>query len=322
MRVHPIVMLASLGLGACGLKSPAQHNEIQGVIEFEESVVGFELGGRVRDISVNEGDWVEKSQKLAALDDALDRSAREARLQEAQAARKQAAVVRAGSRPEEIEAAAARLRAARATETLAEQNLKRQAALFQSGAVSKDIVDLYESRFAQARADRSALEETFAAVKKGARKVDIAAAEAQADAVASSVVLDDTRLERHTLLAPFGGTILERHVEPGEVVNVGTPIVTIGDTKHPYADVFIQQGAVGAIHVGQQAYVKVDSVKRMFTGKVERIGKRTEFTPRYLFSEQERPNLVIRVRIRIDDPEQKLHAGVPAFVKLAHGPSQ
>jgi hypothetical protein len=35
-----------------------------------------------------------------------------------------------------------------------------------------------------------------------------------------------------------------------------------------------------------------------------------------LFSERERPNLVVRVRVRIDDPKELLHAGVPAHVVL------
>jgi len=45
-----------------------------------------------------------------------------------------------------------------------------------------------------------------------------------------------------------------------------------------------------------------------------------EFTPRFLFSEKERPNLVVRVRIALEDPAEKLHAGVPAFAVFAPAP--
>jgi hypothetical protein len=62
--------------------------------------------------------------------------------------------------------------------------------------------------------------------------------------------------------------------------------------------------------------VVVDASAQSFPGRVEDIGRRTEFTPRYLFSERERSQLVVRVRVRIDDPEQALHAGVPAFVTM------
>ena len=36
--------------------------------------------------------------------------------------------------------------------------------------------------------------------------------------------------------------------------------------------------------------------------------------------EGERTNLVVRVRVRIDDARRELHAGIPAFVRIDHGP--
>ena len=52
---------------------------------------------------------------------------------------------------------------------------------------------------------------------------------------------------------------------------------------------------------------------------MENVGRKTEFTPRFIFSERERPNLVVRIRVRIEDPEERLHAGVPAFVTFERG---
>jgi hypothetical protein len=54
-------------------------------------------------------------------------------------------------------------------------------------------------------------------------------------------------------------------------------------------------------------------------GTVENVARKTEFTPRYLFSDRERSNLVVRVRVRVNDPERHLHAGVPAFVSIDRG---
>jgi len=53
-----------------------------------------------------------------------------------------------------------------------------------------------------------------------------------------------------------------------------------------------------------------------FEGTVEMVGRTLEFTPRYIFSDKERPGLVVRVRIDLKDPQEKLHAGVPAFAAL------
>jgi len=49
---------------------------------------------------------------------------------------------------------------------------------------------------------------------------------------------------------------------------------------------------------------------------VERILRRTEFSPRYIFSRDERAKLVVRVRLRFDDPGHELHAGVPLFAEI------
>jgi HlyD family secretion protein len=105
-------------------------------------------------------------------------------------------------------------------------------------------------------------------------------------------------------------------VDPGEVVAAGTPVVTLADTEHPYADVFVAQGNLAGIVVGGAARARIDALTETFAGHVEHIARRTEFTPRYLFSERERPNLVVRVRVRIDDPAQRLYAGVPTFVSI------
>jgi HlyD family secretion protein len=126
--------------------------------------------------------------------------------------------------------------------------------------------------------------------------------------------VEAVRVTRHDLTALAPGRILEVHVEPGEIVAAGTPVVTVADTSHPYADVFVPQGNLDGIHIGSEASVAVDATAEIFHGRVEDVGRRTEFTPRYIFSERERPNLVVRVRVRIDDPGEKLHAGVPTFV--------
>ena len=79
------------------------------------------------------------------------------------------------------------------------------------------------------------------------------------------------------------------------------------------------QGPIAGIRVGTKADVRVDSQPETVPGAVEFVSRTTEFTPRYLFSEKERPSLVIRVRVRLDDAKGALHAGVPAFVTLAGG---
>jgi HlyD family secretion protein len=118
------------------------------------------------------------------------------------------------------------------------------------------------------------------------------------------------------LRAHTKGVVIDVHVKPGEVVSPGASVVTVADPTHPFIDVFLPEGSLAGVRAGIKATLRVDSMAHSFEGTVEHVSERTEFTPRYLFSEKERPNLVVRVRVRIDDPKSELHAGVPAHVKL------
>jgi HlyD family secretion protein len=148
----------------------------------------------------------------------------------------------------------------------------------------------------------------------------VAGADARAGAAAAGESLATQRVDLYHLHAPAAGVVLDVVVEPGEVVAAGAPVVVVADPAHPFADVFVPQADLGGVRVGQPARVEVDGDRRRFAGRVEHVARRAEFTPRFVFSESERPNLVIRVRVRIDDPEHRLHAGVPAFVALEGRP--
>ena len=110
--------------------------------------------------------------------------------------------------------------------------------------------------------------------------------------------------------------MLDVNFELGEVVGVASPVVTLADTLHPYVDVFVPQAEISAVKLRQRARIKVDALATELSGEVERIARRTEFTPRYLFSERERSTLVVRVRVRVFDPKEQLRAGVPASVRI------
>jgi len=295
--------------------------EYQGVVEFDERNLAFELGGRLSRIEVQEGDLVEAGQPLAVLDDSLEKPAREARAAEVRALQAQVDLIRAGSRHEDVRAVAAQLRGAREVEAIAKSNLKRQRRLVDSGALPEATLDPLQGELSRVQAERQALEQRLQALRNGARPEELRVAEARLEAATAALAAIDERLARYALVAPTEGEIVDVHLEAGEVTGPGTPVIVLADTRHPYADVFVAQGKLEGIRVGCRASLRVDAADHAFAARVEDVGRRTEFTPRFLFSERERPNLVIRVRVRIDDPEGELHAGVPAFVHIERGSS-
>jgi HlyD family secretion protein len=288
----------------------------QGVVELDERVLAFEVGGRVNALDVKRGDIVKKGARVSKLNAELGDTVREARRAEADAARSQVALLKAGTRSEELRSMEAQIRSVKATEALIEKNLSKERELVKRGVSTPSMVDDLETRLATTVAQRQSLEQQLKGLKRGARKQEIQSAESQAEAADKGVAVESEKIEKYQLESPIEGNVLDVHVEPGEVVAAGAPVVTIGDTTHPYVDVFVPVGKLEGIRVGTPASVRVDQSPQPFSAKVEHVARATEFTPKYLFSKRERPSLVIRVRLRVDDPEERLHAGTPAFASF------
>jgi multidrug resistance efflux pump len=302
-----------------GCRGRRVEEGFQGVVEYEERDLAFEVTGRITSLDVHEGDRLTAGTLIARLAPELERSTLSVRESEARAAEAQLSLVRAGTRPEDVRALMARVDAARASESLLRTNAERARKLFAAQATPRAALDEAEAQLLRAAADRRAAEESVRAAQRGARAQEIRSAEDRVSAARASSDVQRERLARYDLRALDPGEVLEVHLRPGELAVAGVPVVTVADTDHPYADVFVAQGAVGGIHVGTPAEARIDARPRPFPGRVERISRRTEFTPRYLFSPGERENLMVRVRVRFDDPEHALVAGVPMFVRIARG---
>lgn len=305
-----------VGLAGCH-RPPPQPPGFQGVVEYEERVVSFEAAGTVLHVAVKRGDRVEKGAVLAALDDRLEVLARAARAGEADVAQADLVLVEAGARKEDVGALAAQLEAAKSTSSLLAKTAERAHALYDKGSLPLSDLERIDADLARSKAEVASLNNKLAALQKGPRAEEIARAKTRVGASLATVSLADEKIKRYVAKTLVSGTVLDVHVDPGELAGVGSPVATIADTTHPYVDVFVPQKDLGGVKVGNGATLRVDASSKPYSGKVEWISPRTEFTPRYLFSEKERANLVVRVRVRIDDPAAELHAGVPGFVEIA-----
>jgi HlyD family secretion protein len=256
---------------------------------------------------------------LVRLDDTLTRPERALRAADLAGAQADVRLMRAGTRAEELRASASEIAALAAQEETLAKNLARQQQLESAGAATAASLDDMSAQLRSTNERRLAQEERLKAMRKGARVDEIAAAEARVQAAAAALDAVDARLSRFSLVSPAAGTVIDTHVKVGEMVAPGAPALSMADLGHPYVDVFAPQGRMQGIAVGAHTELRVDGVTDLLKGRIEHVFPRAEFTPRFLFSESERPNLVIRVRVRIEDPKHVLHEGVPAFVRVARG---
>lgn len=304
-------------LPACSNASATPRQALQGVVELDTRTLSFEVGGRVDVVSVREGDAIDGAIVLARLDESLARPEREARAADVEAARAQLALLEAGARSEEVRATEAEIRALESQLEILSRQRARQNLLTAQGAAPSARLDDLDIQQSTLTGRKEVAQQKLKGLRSGARKQEIDAARARVAALEAGLVSADARLARFALRYQGHADVLDVHVKEGEVVAAGAPAVTLADQDHPYVDVFVPQAEITNVHVGAQMAVRVDSLSRPLKGQVERVGYKTEFTPRYLFSEKERANLVVRVRVRLEDPKHVLHAGVPAFASLA-----
>jgi HlyD family secretion protein len=318
---HRPLFVAALGLflTACSNAAANAPEPLQGVLEYEDRILGLEVGGRVASVEVRRGDRLEAGAVLIRLDDTLERPLRDARAAELEIARAQLRLLEAGSRPEEVRGAVVELEAVKQQLVVAERQRVRQASLVEGGAAPASVLDTLEGEISSLEGRKQVIEQRLRVLRHGARAEELEAAEGRVAAAAAALATVEARLTRYVLATPDAGDVVDLHVERGEIASPGAAAVTIADLDHPYVDVFVPQSRMSQVRVGLGARVHVDGVDRALGGHVEHVFPTSEFTPRFLFSESERPNIVLRVRVRIDDPDHVLHAGIPAFVELVEG---
>lgn len=304
------------GAAGCGQRGEQSGTPLQGVVEYDEQALAFEVGGRVVEIPVHRGQAVGAGTVLAQLDPALQTSVREMRAADVQAADAELSLLRAGARGEDLEAVESEVAALQARATSLQKDLARQRVLQKGSALAQSVVDKTEGELKATSDQQRALSARLTALRSGARTEEISVAAARLRRAQAALSVEELRLSQHRLQALKAGVIVDIQAQAGETVAAGVPVVVVADLTHPYVDTFVPQSIISRFQLGKGVQVAVDGLEESLRGRVEHISRRLEFTPRFVFSEGERPNLVLRVRVRVEDPSHRLHSGLPAFVSL------
>lgn len=317
-----IVVIATAGGGAWWwLNHNGNGNGalvLHGNVELRQIDLAFSGSGRIAEVLVEEGAEVRKGDVLARLDTSL--IAPQVAQAEANVAAQTATVTKLhnGSRPEEIAQAEANVDAASASARNAELNYDRAVQLRESAspAVAQSQVDSAKAAEDSAAAQLEVAKQALILAKAGPREEDIAAAEAQLKATEAALDLLHQQMKDADLVAPAGGVIRSRLLEPGEMASPAKPVVSIAIVNPKWVRAYISEPDLPKVAPGVEASVTVDGYAGTFTGTVGFISSVAEFTPHAIQTEELRTSLVYEVRVLVDDPTDTLRLGMPATVRL------
>jgi ABC exporter DevB family membrane fusion protein len=259
------------------------HGVIQRVIAGKGKIepraelrVTASMLGRIKAILVNEGAEVTRGQVLVQMDDQELR----ARLLQAVAALDEAragyADLAAGARPQELEGARARERETAAVLGEARTSLDRARALFGKGVIPRSQIDEADARYGVALAQNQSAREQLSLIESGARDDVRRAAEAQVKRAEAEVALARTLLDQTTIRAPVAGRVIERFMQPGEVIVLQRPqpILTLADLSRIQVRAEVDEGDARFLKAGQTAEITSSAFPgRTFKGTLVEIGE-------------------------------------------------
>ena len=203
-----------------------------GTVEAQTlSKIGFETAGVLIELKADHGDSVKTGTLLARL---------HSREQEARVAQARAAVAQAEASVEQTQATVEK------AEVFLKQKIEvnaRRQQLVERGVVSQEAAQDTQAVADIAKAELSQVRSAVTVARANLK---------QTEAV---VALEEARLAKYTLHAPFDGVVMARHKELGSALNANEPVFTVVDPATIWALAYIDEARAGRIELGQQAVV-------------------------------------------------------------------
>ena len=307
-------MLAGLTLVLVGFgcRKPAGY-DASGTIEFTQTDVASTVPARVERILVEEGASVTAGDTIATLKQTglpQDIEQRRARVTAAEA---DLADLQRGARPAELDRARAELRSATSEAERTASDSLRMSRLLGAGGISQAEFDAVAGAARVAGARRDAARDALRLLEAGSRPDRISASRAAVAAARAQLAMGQAAANELVLTAPVSGQVMARHVEPGEVIGAGIPVMSLGDTHHVWVRVYVTAPVFASIKVGDTVPVTIDGLAgESFPARITALATAAEFTPRVALTEKERADLLFGVKLELTDSTGRLKAGLPA----------
>ena len=279
------VSLASkiLSAAACGvivlLSSGCRRpsNAVSGTIEVDEVHVAPRSGGRVEKIFAWEGDTLKAGDVIVQLE------ASELM------ARRDLAAAQINTAQHDVEAQSAQLEFLKA-------DAQRQQDLLKRNTVSP-----------------SEAERAVSAAK--AQEKNIAAARARVEQATAQLADMDAQIREMKIVAPTDSILEILSVKVGDVLPANREVATLILPQRLWVRVYVPEPWLGLIKLNDPVRVRVDSYpSRDFSGVVEQINRKAEFTPRNVQTVEDRIKQVFGVKIRLENKDDALRAGMSADI--------
>lgn len=270
---------------------------IWGMADAKESNVNSKVAGRVIELCVDEGEYVEKGQVIARIDqDVQNPQQRQAQAAlAAQYAQVQQLTISSDSTKGKLDAALkvaeAQMSQAETARNLAAKDEARFSQLLSEDAVPQQTYDSYRSKLDQADsacvAAKAGVDSARAALKENAaNEAAQNASKEQAEALKSQLDSVNVSLSETEIRAPYSGIVTKRFVEEGALISSSVPIYSIQDTSDNWVDFKVKETDLGNYAVGDSVILEGRNAGVHVNGTIESIRRKADFATQKATSER------------------------------------
>lgn len=311
-----IVIAVILGVILTGLTMSEPQPVLQGEVEISDYRLSSKVPSRVKEIRVEEGDYVNKGDTLVI----MEAPEVEAKLSQAEAAKRAAQALQskaqAGTRSEQIQGAYEMWQKAKAGLEVYEKTYQRVQKLHSEGVVAAQKLDEAKAQYDAAVATEKAAKAQYDMAMNGAQAEDKQAAAAQVARAKGAIAEVNSYINETIIVALASGRVTEIFPEVGELVGSGAPIMNVAKTDGAFFTFNIREDLLKGLEVGAEKDVYIvakDTTVKAKVSKMKDVGsyavwKATKANGQYDLK-------TIEVQLRPVDKVGGLVSGMSAIIK-------
>lgn len=298
MKILQLIFMAALSAGILASCSSKKEYDAAGTFEATEVIVSAEAAGKILDFEVQEGDEVALGETLAQIDTVqlylgklqLEKSASSVRI----------------SRPE------VNKQILSLQEQIKQQKVERNRLnnLFADGAATQKQLDDINAAIkileGQLQASLSTLHNNVGSLNEQSSAIDIQIAQ-----------MED-KLAKCRAAAPVSGTVLAKYAEAGEFAGIGKPLAKVADLSKLYLRAYVSSSQLAGLKLGDKVAVCADfggDHKQEYPGVISWISSKSEFTPDYILTDNDRESTVYAIKIAVRN-DGRIKIGTYGTVKF------
>lgn len=253
-------------IGAMSIKQ--EPETIQGQVEVSEYRVSSKVPGRILEIRVKEGDYVNVGDTLAILDAPEVR----AKMTQAQSAENAAAAMdemaNNGARQEQVRGAFAVLQQAKAGLEIAQKSYNRVQRLYDEGVMTAQKRDEAFANYKALEAQVKAAQSQYDMARNGARSEEKKAAAAQVNRAKGAVAEVNSYIHETMQIAQMAGEVSDVYPKVGELVGTGSPIMSVSLMNDIWGTFNVREDQLDGMKVGSIVTAFVPAFKKEIRMKV------------------------------------------------------